>query len=117
MSLDLQLRQSPMVEHCCARTENCRPASQTGDQISAPGGYVGGDPISLFRIRSSAANDAQRPYSTGAHTVPIRQLVIKIRVDQIHNSLKFRCERNKDPPSDPNYTVALRCAEPTAYET
>jgi hypothetical protein len=55
-----------MVEHCCARTENCRPAFQTGDQISAPGGYVGGDPISLFRIRSSAANDAQRLYSTGS---------------------------------------------------
>jgi hypothetical protein len=45
------------------------------------------------------------------------QLVIKIRVDQIHNNLKFRCERNKDPPSDPNYTVDLWCAEPAAYET
>ena len=33
---------SPIVELCCARTENCPPGMKTGDQISPPGGYVGG---------------------------------------------------------------------------
>jgi hypothetical protein len=34
--------QSPIVELCGARTENCPPGIKTGDQISPPGGYVGG---------------------------------------------------------------------------
>jgi hypothetical protein len=34
--------QSPIVELCGARTENCPPGMKTGDQISPPGGYVGG---------------------------------------------------------------------------
>ena len=34
--------QSPIVELCGARTENCPPGFKTGDQISPPGGYVGG---------------------------------------------------------------------------
>ena len=34
--------QSPIVELCGARTENCPPGINTGDQISPPGGYVGG---------------------------------------------------------------------------
>ena len=33
---------SPIVELCGARTENCPPGMKTGDQISPPGGYVGG---------------------------------------------------------------------------
>ena len=33
---------SPIVELCGARTENCPPGIKTGDQISPPGGYVGG---------------------------------------------------------------------------
>ena len=33
---------SPIVELCGARTENCPPGFKTGDQISPPGGYVGG---------------------------------------------------------------------------
>ena len=33
---------SPIVQLCGARTENCPPGMQTGDQISPPGGYVGG---------------------------------------------------------------------------
>src|ERR1700685_2358853 len=34
--------QSPIVELCGARTQNCPPGMKTGDQISPPGGYVGG---------------------------------------------------------------------------
>jgi hypothetical protein len=34
--------QSPIVELCGARTETCPPGFKTGDQISPPGGYVGG---------------------------------------------------------------------------
>ncbi len=34
--------QSPIVELCGVRTENCPPGMKTGDQISPPGGYVGG---------------------------------------------------------------------------
>jgi hypothetical protein len=34
--------QSPIVQLCGARTENCPPGFKTGDQISPPGGYVGG---------------------------------------------------------------------------
>jgi len=33
---------SPIVELCGTRTENCPPGFKTGDQISPPGGYVGG---------------------------------------------------------------------------
>ena len=34
--------QSPIVQLCGVRTENCPPGIKTGDQISPPGGYVGG---------------------------------------------------------------------------
>ena len=34
--------QSPIAELCGARTETCPPGFKTGDQISPPGGYVGG---------------------------------------------------------------------------
>ncbi len=33
---------SPIVELCGTRTENCPPGMKTGNQISPPGGYVGG---------------------------------------------------------------------------
>jgi hypothetical protein len=33
---------SPITELCGVRTENCPPGMKTGDQISPPGGYVGG---------------------------------------------------------------------------
>jgi hypothetical protein len=33
---------SPIVELCGTRTENCPPGFKTGDQISPPDGYVGG---------------------------------------------------------------------------
>ncbi len=33
---------SPIVELCGVRTETCPPGMNTGDQISPPGGYVGG---------------------------------------------------------------------------
>ena len=33
---------SPMTQLCGVRTENCPPGMKTGDQISPPGGYVGG---------------------------------------------------------------------------
>jgi len=32
----------PVVQLCGVRTENCPPGFKTGDQISPPGGYVGG---------------------------------------------------------------------------
>jgi hypothetical protein len=34
--------ESPIVELCGVRTENCPPGMKTGNQISPPGGYVGG---------------------------------------------------------------------------
>ena len=33
---------SPIVQLCGVRTENCPPGMKTGEQISPPGGYVGG---------------------------------------------------------------------------
>ena len=33
---------SPVTQLCGVRTENCPPGMKTGDQISPPGGYVGG---------------------------------------------------------------------------
>ncbi len=33
---------SPIVQLCGVKTENCPPGMKTGDQISPPGGYVGG---------------------------------------------------------------------------
>ena len=36
------MKNSPITELCGARTENCPPGYKTGDQISPPGGYVGG---------------------------------------------------------------------------
>jgi hypothetical protein len=34
--------QSPIVELCGVGTETCPPGFKTGDQISPPGGYIGG---------------------------------------------------------------------------
>jgi hypothetical protein len=34
--------QSPIVQLCGVRTETCPPGMKTGDQISPPGGHVGG---------------------------------------------------------------------------
>ena len=36
------MKNSPITQLCGARTENCPPGFKTGDQISPPGGYVGG---------------------------------------------------------------------------
>jgi len=36
------MKDSPITELCGVRTENCPPGFKTGDQISPPGGYVGG---------------------------------------------------------------------------
>ena len=36
------LPNSPIAQLCGVRTENCPPGMKTGDQISPPGGYVGG---------------------------------------------------------------------------
>ena len=36
------LPNSPITQLCGVRTENCPPGFKTGDQISPPGGYVGG---------------------------------------------------------------------------
>ena len=36
------MKDSPITELCGARPENCPPGFKTGDQISPPGGYVGG---------------------------------------------------------------------------
>jgi hypothetical protein len=33
---------SPITQLCGVRTENCPPGMKTGDQISPPGGYIGG---------------------------------------------------------------------------
>jgi hypothetical protein len=35
-------RHSPLAHLCGVRTENCPPGFETGEQISPPGGYVGG---------------------------------------------------------------------------
>ena len=42
--LDLELCHAEQPDHplCGARMENCPPGFKTGDQISPPGGYVGG---------------------------------------------------------------------------
>jgi hypothetical protein len=42
--VDFQLRcsEQPITELCGVRTENYPPGVKTGDQISPPGGYVGG---------------------------------------------------------------------------
>jgi hypothetical protein len=39
---NLAMPSSPIVELCGVRTETCPPGMKTGDQISPPGGYVGG---------------------------------------------------------------------------
>jgi len=46
---------SPVAHLCGARTENCPPGMKTGDQISPPGGYVGGG---LQRQTDLAINSA-----------------------------------------------------------
>jgi hypothetical protein len=48
---------SPIVELCGARTENCPPGFKTGDQISPPGGYVGGGLQMLTDIAVGPAGD------------------------------------------------------------
>jgi len=46
---------SPIVQLCGVRTENCPPGFRTGDQISPPGGYVGGG---LQRLTDIAVDPA-----------------------------------------------------------
>jgi len=48
---------SPIVQLCGARTENCPPGFKTGDQISPPGGYVGGGLQLQTDIAISPAGD------------------------------------------------------------
>ncbi|HEY2120364.1 MAG TPA: hypothetical protein VGH37_14335 [Candidatus Acidoferrum sp.] len=48
---------SPIVQICGVRTENCPPGMKTGDQISPPGGYVGGGLQLLTDIAVSPTGD------------------------------------------------------------
>ena len=48
---------SPIVQLCGVRTENCPPGLKTGDQISPPGGYVGGGLQLQTDIAISPAGD------------------------------------------------------------
>jgi hypothetical protein len=48
---------SPIVQLCGVRTENCPPGMKTGDQISPPGGYVGGGLQMQTDIAVSPAGD------------------------------------------------------------
>ena len=53
---------SPIVELCGVRTENCPPGMKTGDQISPPGGYVGGGlqmQVDIDMIRWQRLGDEQ----------------------------------------------------------
>ena len=52
---NLAMSESPIAHLCGARTENCPPGLKTGDQISPPGGYVGGG---LQRLTDLAINPA-----------------------------------------------------------
>ena len=52
---NLAMSESPIAHLCGARTENCPPGLRTGDQISPPGGYVGGG---LQRLTDLAINPA-----------------------------------------------------------
>ncbi len=48
---------SPIVQLCGVRIENCPPGMKTGDQISPPGGYVGGGLQLQTDIAVSPAGD------------------------------------------------------------
>jgi hypothetical protein len=48
---------SPIVQLCGVRTEKCPPGFKTGDQISPPGGYVGGGLQLLTDIAVNPAGD------------------------------------------------------------
>jgi hypothetical protein len=48
---------SPIVQLCGVRTENCPPGMKTGEQISPPGGYVGGGLQLQTDIAVSPAGD------------------------------------------------------------
>ena len=48
---------SPITQLCGVRTENCPPGMKTGDQISPPGGYVGGGLQMLTDLAISPSGD------------------------------------------------------------
>ena len=54
---NLATAHSPIANLCGARTENCPPGMKTGDQISPPGGYVGGGLQRLTDLAISPAGD------------------------------------------------------------
>jgi hypothetical protein len=54
---NLAMANSPIANLCGARTENCPPGIKTGDQISPPGGYVGGGLQRLTDLAISPAGD------------------------------------------------------------
>jgi len=54
---NLAMADSPIAHLCGVRTENCPPGMKTGDQISPPGGYVGGGLQRLTDLAISPAGD------------------------------------------------------------
>ena len=54
---NLAMAHSPIAHLCGVRTENCPPGVKTGDQISPPGGYVGGGLQRLTDLAISPAGD------------------------------------------------------------
>ena len=54
---NLAMAESPIAHLCGVRTENCPPGMRTGDQISPPGGYVGGGLQRLTDLSVSPAGD------------------------------------------------------------
>ena len=46
-----------IAHQCGAKTENCPPGFKTGDQISPPGGYVGGGPQMQTDLAISPTGD------------------------------------------------------------
>ena len=54
---NLAMAHSPIAQLCGVSTENCPPGVNTGDQISPPGGYVGGGLQRLTDLAISPAGD------------------------------------------------------------
>ena len=54
---NLAMAHSPIAHLCGVRTENCPPGVKTGDQISPPGGYVGGGLQRLTDLAIGPAGD------------------------------------------------------------
>jgi hypothetical protein len=108
---------SPIVQLCGVRTENCPPGFKTGDQISPPGGYVGGGLQLQTDIAVGPAGDvwAINNWQDIDSCYPGRPKrsppAVVARVWSSFSAWPSRCVRRRSDRRSPSEASAFSCIE------